>query len=113
MTRKAHVLHPAQLAGATHIRVNALEMARIYDAARALGRAIRVEAVKKDGTPRTFISCNRTKEAAEAITGKGAPSLKPTQRRVWDATANGWRIVDMASTYSMKCGATFVLDASA
>lgn len=103
------ILHPAQalIAEDVAIRVDAHELGRIFDHARAMGLACRIEAVKKDGTPRVFVACNATKAARAAITGTGNAILKPTQRRIWDATANGWRIVDLAAAYRVKCGSVF------
>ena len=101
------ILHPAQALTDAAISVSALELGRLFDRARAMGLACRIEAIKKDGTPRVFIATNATKVARAAITGTGKATLGPTQRRIWDATCGGWRIVDLAAAYRVKCGAVF------
>lgn len=111
MSRKAIYLHPAQSVGAAVISVNGQTMAAIFDRARQLRRAVRVEALKKDGATRAFLVGNPSREALAAIKGTGSePTYSSTQRRVWDASCNGWRVLDLAKTYRIKCGATFVLD---
>ena len=114
MFRKAIYLHPAQSVGADVISVNGQTMAAIFDRARQLRRAVRVEALKKDGTTRAFLVGNPSKAALAAVKGTGSePNYSATQRRVWDASCNGWRVLDLARTYRIKCGSTFVLDNSA
>lgn len=111
MARKAIFLHPAQSVGADVIAVNGPTLAAVFDRARALKRAVRIEAVKKDGSTRVFLVGNPSRAALAEIKGTGKePAFSPTQRRVWDASCNGWRIVDLARAYRIKCGSTFVLD---
>lgn len=118
MSRKAIYLHPAQAIPSPDgsrriIRCSAAEMIQVYDAARRLKRAIKVDAVKKDGSTREFLVCNPSKVATAEIKGTGpARNYRPTQRVVWDASVGDWRVLDLASTFRMTCGDVFVLDAT-